>query len=56
MRPESMYLEVNIVKPVIIVRPNPQSEEYLAIDLGNINVCNDRYKSGERVVSSNKLS
>ncbi|EGR30928.1 PH domain protein [Ichthyophthirius multifiliis] len=50
LNPKGMDLHVTIQNPLISLKPNPQSEEYLEIDLGLIRIINIREKSSNRLL------
>lgn len=48
--PKGMEMDVIIMNPLITVKPNPESEEYLEVDLGHIRVTNIREKNNKRLL------
>jgi hypothetical protein len=37
-----MFIDIQILNPIITLKPTPQSKEFMLIDLGKITVKNDR--------------
>ncbi|KAL4498677.1 hypothetical protein ABPG73_003474, partial [Tetrahymena malaccensis] len=52
--PKGMSMDVVIQNPLITLKPNPSSKDYLEIDLGTIKVTNQREKNGNRLLECKK--
>ncbi|KAL4496109.1 hypothetical protein ABPG72_015531 [Tetrahymena utriculariae] len=52
--PKGMSMDVVIQNPLITLKPNPSSKDYLEIDLGTIKVTNQREKNGDRLLECKK--
>jgi vacuolar protein sorting-associated protein 13A/C len=48
-----MDMDIVINNPLITLKPNPNSKEYLEIDLGRITVKNARTKDDSRLLECN---
>ncbi len=48
--PKKMDMDVEIANPVIHLKPNPNSPDYLLIDLGNIKIKNKRITDNARII------
>ena len=40
MNPEGMFIDVLIENPTILIKPHPNSDEFVAMDLGRIEIRN----------------
>jgi hypothetical protein len=47
-----MVIDILLEDPTIILRPNPDSEEYLSIDLGKIIIKNERRNNNSRIIDN----
>jgi len=47
-----MFIDILIEYPTIILKPNPDSHEYLAIDLGKIIITNERRNNATRIIDN----
>lgn len=45
-----MEMDIVIQNPLISLKPNPNSYEYLEIDLGTIKITYEREKNGDRLL------
>lgn len=51
--PKKMSMDITILNPLVTVKPNESSCEYLYLDLGNIHVTNSMEKSTSRLLKAN---
>lgn len=47
-----MLIDILLEDPTVILKPNPNSQEYLAIDLGKIIVKNERRNNTTRIIEN----
>lgn len=47
-----MLIDILLEDPTVILKPNPDSHEYLAIDLGKIIVKNERRNNNTRIIDN----
>lgn len=47
-------MDVIILNPLVTLKPNPSSNEYLEVDLGIIKITNEREKNDKRLLECKK--
>ena len=47
-----MVIDILLEDPTVILKPNPDSLDYLAIDLGKIIIKNERRNNSSRIVEN----
>jgi len=50
MNPEGIFIDVLIENPTILIKPHPNSDEYVAMDLGKIAISNQIRLNNSRII------